>query len=248
LPIRKADLEIPPTTGLSGALSSFIDIANGAYAYSEVVGDPFELPLYGDSSQTTYRIAAVGLGKMLGVGLQPGDENQLTADEIAEARLVRLRAAVFDVILPLATSVVLPRLTYGGWKSIFEQPSNLELFADYINLVNQMPGLKEAIDSGSLGEIVNVAWGYINPATGSKTFQSATVSAVSRGVGPGQFPLPKDVGNFINDTEPACSRFSASFLNRRGSPILPCKTHSFDKIPRALLKPSHRLRNPTNSW
>ncbi len=95
--------QIPPVTGTNnGVFGSFGDIFNGNYAFSEVSTPEIELPPVAGARKTTFLVTVVG------PGAHPGVFDSLSGAQRADLSLVKGRYFVFDLLLPLLCSTVVP--------------------------------------------------------------------------------------------------------------------------------------------
>ena len=148
-----SDFWMRPTEGIGeGVLDAVKDYFKALYGvgdspYAPVSTGPIDLPLYPDSSKTTYYV------KVLGAGMEDGDYDMLNADELTQLYIVWATTLTVDIVLPAIINVALPIKNFGslskdGVLLLIGSPDNYALYEDLINAVKDAPGVMEAMRDG----------------------------------------------------------------------------------------------------
>lgn len=147
----KFDIDSPSRYGgLTGTISGII---LGDLTWTPIVTPPIATPLYPTNARsTTYELTTLGLGA------NPGIENQLTTDQTDELNTVMLKGFVLDVILPPLCNIILP-LNGDGIDDFLKYSNGSTIMTDIIsNLTGTAPGLVDQIRQGDFKGAVRTVY------------------------------------------------------------------------------------------
>ncbi len=148
-------LPIAPVTGIGSFLGSISDYLNGAYALVPTVSEPVDTPNLPGAKSTLYRVAIVGPGH------SPGDYAMLT--DVEKEKLVEENTStlVFEIVLPLFASVIVPNAKIGA----LENSTANALVQDVIATVATDAKVKAAAESGDPVAVFDIATADILQST-----------------------------------------------------------------------------------
>ena len=164
-----ADHYLAASTGLNGAIGTFVDIFNGNYAYTPTADEVISLALVDGAKKTTFRVSVVGLGAHL------GDFDRLTDEQKDKAEWVWYVTGFWDVLLPLTVNVIMPVATYSGADGILDDVATSDIIGDVLNIVSTIPGAKDALLAGNLKDFVHIVFATVT--TGNAQLQKRLVGA-----------------------------------------------------------------------
>ena len=191
-PAKVTDFEVPPISGTSGLIGTFVDIMYGNNAYSQISTSPVSLPLNpSDAKQTTYKLTTVGLGAY------KGDADSITSDQERGLRYVAGKTILCDFVIPLVLNVL---LTAKGEQidDYLEWLNGSAVVGDLINtLFVAAPGIW---DKAYAGDMRGAVWDAYQAIQTSATVKLVFLEMLRQG-----FSNIKDANQFTD--------YAGTFLN-----------------------------------
>ncbi|ARU39961.1 hypothetical protein CCB80_01935 [Armatimonadetes bacterium Uphvl-Ar1] len=145
--------EIKPPSRYGGFTGTAANILKGEFLWTPTVSDPYDIPLYPETAQsTTYELRVYGFGGNEGnvVSLAPGE-----SDEILE---LSFKSLILDAALPIIANIIIP-LKGGAIEDFLKFAGSSSALSDLINISRETaPQLADQLSQGQVEDALTTLY------------------------------------------------------------------------------------------